>query len=116
MAIDFDESETMDRAERYGLNRCHLSAEASSYLSHSQVYLWTQQDRSRTPSTPIWSSRLYKRTQDVKSTYQIDPFYLCFLVDPIVRKPSTKPKKNPELPGRNFFDSSPRALLRKAKI
>ena len=24
----------------------------------SPLYLWTQQDRSRTPSTPIWSSRL----------------------------------------------------------
>jgi hypothetical protein len=44
------------------------------------------------------------------------PSYLCFLVDPIVRKPSTRPKKNPDLPGRDFFDSSPRALLRKAKI
>jgi len=44
------------------------------------------------------------------------PSYLCFLVDPIVRKPSTKPKKNPDLHGRDFFfDSFPRALLRKAK-
>ena len=26
----------------------------------SPLYLWTQQDRSRTPSIPIWSSRLYQ--------------------------------------------------------
>ena len=55
MAIDFDESETMDRAERYGLNRCHLSAEASSYLSHSQAYLWTQRTEAEHPQPPIWS-------------------------------------------------------------
>ena len=44
------------------------------------------------------------------------PSYLCFLVDPIVRKPSTKPKKIPTCTaGIFFFDSFPRALLRKAK-
>jgi len=30
-------------------------------------------DRSRTPSTLIWSSRLYKFIQDVKSTLHVDP-------------------------------------------
>ena len=74
-----------------------------TFTMQNPLYWWTQQDRSRTPSTRIWSSRVYKRTQDVKSTYQMGPSYLCFLVDPIVRKPSTKPKKNPDLPGRDFF-------------
>ena len=64
---------------------------------------WTQQDRSRIPSTPIWSSRVYKRTQDVKSTYQMGPSYLCFLIDPIVRKPSTRPKKIPTCPAGIFL-------------
>ena len=32
--------------------------------------MWTQQDRSETPSTPIWSSRLSKFAQEVKSTSQ----------------------------------------------
>ena len=41
---------------------------------------WTQQDRSRTPSTLVWSSRLYKFIQDVKST---------LLVDPAGQKPNT---------------------------
>ena len=36
----------------------------------SPLYMWTQQDRSRTPSTPIWSSRLYILAQDVKHTFQ----------------------------------------------
>ena len=35
--------------------------------------MWTQQDRSRTPSTLIWSSRLYKFIQDVKSTLHVEP-------------------------------------------
>jgi hypothetical protein len=47
--------------------------------------MWTQQDRSRTPSTLIWSSRLYKFIQDVKST---------LLVDPVGQKPNTL---NPDL-------------------
>ena len=39
---------------------------------HLPFTSWTQQDRSRTPSTPIWSSKLYKSARDDKSTLHFD--------------------------------------------
>ena len=71
---------------------------------------WTQQDRSRTPSTPIWSSRLYKSAQNVKPTFHSLLLHGLFQFIQIPRKPSLEPKKNPDLNGRDFFLLLPSSL------
>ena len=79
------------------------------------IIKWTQQDRSRTPSTPIWSSRLYKFAPAVRPTFQWERLHCLFNRFRLPKGHRLCQKKSrPARPGF-FFDSFPRALLRKAK-
>ena len=65
------------------------------------IYLWTQQDRSRTPSTLIWSRRYDKVAQE--STFQ-RALPTCLLIR--LHERHLDYQKNPDLPGRDFSNHS----------
>ena len=82
----------------------------SGIRTSSPLYLWTQQDRSRTPSTPIWSSRLYMSALDVRPAFQWEGSALPFSVHSDCTKAFNRAEKNPDLYGQDFFLLPPSSL------
>ena len=76
----------------------------SGIRTSSPLYWWTQQDRSRIPSIPIWSSRVYKFAPAVRSTFQWERLH-CLFNRFRLPKGHRLYQKNPDLHGRELFST-----------